>query len=270
MIPEALPYLCNQPVLVEQVAAKRRCLDSATEILAISQATANELTQFYPGTDGRITVSHLGTEHLHCPEQIVASPSRLANGNFYCLFVGYRFSYKNFDAVVRAMVAKEWPADLDLVVAGGRFGAIESANFGRLRLADRVHDAGWVTDSELAELYRGATCLIFPSLKEGFGLPVVEAQSQGCPVVCADIPCFREVARKSALFFGPASPSELVERAREVRLPRTRAHLQAAGIENLKRFSWDAAARQVSETYEKAASQVVPSQTDPCRAAVSQ
>jgi glycosyltransferase involved in cell wall biosynthesis len=270
MIPEAIPYLCNQPVLVEQVAAKHRCLESATEILAVSKSTADELTEFYPDTEGRITVAHLGTEHLHRSQQPTASPSRLGNGNFYCLFVGYRFSYKNFDAVIRAMCAADWPLELDLVVAGGRFSDIEKAYFKRLGLSDRIHDVGRVADPELAELYRGATCLIFPSLKEGFGLPVVEAQSQGCPVVCSDIPCFREIAQDSALYFGPASLPELVECVQKARRPSTRAHLEAAGNENLKRFSWDATARHISQIYEKAAGLVAPSRKEPlCVGAVS-
>ena len=107
---------------------------------------------------------------------------------------------------------------------------------------------GYVSQEELAELYRGAACLVQPSRFEGFGLPVLEAMASGTPVVALDEPALREVAGDAAVFVDEAAP-----RRRHASRARTSAsELAAAGLERARAFSWRATAERTLEVYREA------------------
>jgi glycosyltransferase involved in cell wall biosynthesis len=100
--------------------------------------------------------------------------------------------------------------------------------------------AGRLTDDELGWLYEAATALVFPSVYEGFGIPVVEAQRRGCPVVALRTGPLPEVAGDGAVLCDPARPEGLVEAVRRVATdPGHRADLVAAGRRNAERYTWD-------------------------------
>jgi alpha-1,3-rhamnosyl/mannosyltransferase len=105
---------------------------------------------------------------------------------------------------------------------------------------------GYVSREELAQLYREAACLVFPSRFEGFGLPVLEAMASGTPVVASDEPAVREVAGDAAVLVAPERLAEGVERALG-----ERERLTAAGLERAARFSWREAARRTLAVYRR-------------------
>ena len=112
---------------------------------------------------------------------------------------------------------------------------------------------GWVDDEELEGLYRAATCFVFPSLAEGFGLPVLEAMVRGVPVACSRIGPLEEVASDAASYFEPTDVADIA-RAIEVLLTDEdlRTRLAEAGLERAGQFSWSRTAEATIRSYERA------------------
>ena len=124
----------------------------------------------------------------------------------------------------------------------------------RRRAGERVRFLGWVDNETLEGLYRAATCLVFPSLAEGFGLPVLEAMLRGTPVACSQIGPLEEVAGEAALYFEPADSGAIaaaIERLIEDSPLRER--LGAAGLQQARKFNWCRTAVETLASYERAA-----------------
>ena len=112
---------------------------------------------------------------------------------------------------------------------------------------------GWIAADELEGLYRLAACFVFPSLYEGFGLPVLEAMARGLPVACSDRGSLAEVAAGAALVFDPELPEEIAKAIETLLSDPGRADaLRTAGLERVRLFSWDAAAKTTFDVYERA------------------
>lgn len=213
--------------LVFKAAVPRAARHSA-HVLAVSDRTKADVIELYGVSPERIAVTPHGVDPIFSPLE--------GGGHSYALFVGAVQARKNPLAAVEAAQA----AGLPLVVAGpGR-----DAELAR-ELARRGADVrGYVTQAELADLYRGAACLVMPSRYEGFGLPVLEAMASGTPVVAAPDPALREVAGDAAVFV----PLErLAEGIREAVADRQR--LVAAGLARARLFSWDETARRTVAVY---------------------
>ena len=182
------------------------------------------------------------------PDHVVVTPNgvdpaftpsnRLLLGA-YVLAVGAVQPRKNQAAALAAADAVSLP----LVVAGP---IKDEALAARLR-ADGADLRGYVSQNELAALYRGAACLVQPSRFEGFGLPVLEAMASGTPVVALDEPALREVAGDAAVFVDEAHLADGVRRA-----VAEREQLVAAGLERARSFSWRATAERTLEVYREA------------------
>jgi glycosyltransferase involved in cell wall biosynthesis len=218
-------------------------------------------------------------ERLHVPsDRVVAIPeaagpqfARAADGALgrmrwkyhlptrYVLSVGSLEPGKNRRRLIHAY-AQLWREGLDcpLVVAGQpawRYrGDLELVR--RLGLEDRVRFLGYVPDDDLPALYSGATIFAFPSLYEGFGLPVLEAMSCGTPVITSSISATAEVAGDAALVVDPRDTDALAEAIRRVaRDAALRGDLRARGLERARHFSWQRTARETLFVYELVAAQ---------------
>jgi alpha-1,3-rhamnosyl/mannosyltransferase len=116
---------------------------------------------------------------------------------------------------------------------------------------------GYVGDASLLALYRGARFLVFPSLYEGFGLPLLEAMAVGCPAVCSDLPVFREVAGAAAEYAPTADPAAWLEAVQRVETDgQRRAELTRLGLERAGAFDWERSARETLEVWRGAAGHV--------------
>jgi glycosyltransferase involved in cell wall biosynthesis len=114
-----------------------------------------------------------------------------------------------------------------------------------------VQSLGYVPDDVLAALYRGAECLVYPSLYEGFGLPVLEAMACGTPVVTTNFGATAELARGAAVLVDPYDVDDVARGIEEAR--RRRDELRAAGLERARQYTWDETARRTLEVYREAA-----------------
>jgi glycosyltransferase involved in cell wall biosynthesis len=122
----------------------------------------------------------------------------------------------------------------------------------RLGLQADTRFIGWIARDELDDLYAMASCFVFPSLYEGFGLPVLEAMARGVPVACSNRGSLAEVAGQAALTFDPESEHAIATAVREILGdPATASRLRAAGYEQARKFSWSATARATLRTYER-------------------
>jgi glycosyltransferase involved in cell wall biosynthesis len=247
MIAERFPDSYSARAEADEVARKREAILGADRIITISQHAAGELAAIYPEVAGRTIAIPLGHEHALRRGRGPASGGRTDRP--YALFVGDRAGYKNFRVVLEGIAERAWPRDLALLVVGSPWREDEEALIAERGVGSRLIHRGRVGDDHLTALYAGAACVIVPSLAEGFGFPVVEAQAAGAPVVCSDIPVFREVAGEAALFFDPRRPDALASRLAESLNPATTRRLLAAGDANLPRFSWAECARRTWGVY---------------------
>ena len=249
MIMESLPEWFGEAD--EFLATKRDVLRHATRVISISQASADDLARAYPDCTAKTVVAHLGADHL--PEVPAADLVReIPPADPYVLFVGDRLRYKNFRIVIEALASSGWPRGTTLRVTGRPFSDWEQLLLERLGVARRVSHAGHVPDQQLSGLYTGAAAMVFPSLAEGFGLPLIESQRRGCPVICSDIPVFRELAGPSVVYFDPRDVRSVAGAADRVLDPAVRGELLTLGVSNARRFTWARCAGQMAAAYRQA------------------
>jgi glycosyltransferase involved in cell wall biosynthesis len=196
----------------------------AVRVLAISERTKADVAELY-GVDAVVT-----------PLGVDASFAPGAEPDSYLLLVGSVEPRKN--PLAAAEAARE--VGRRLVVAG----PVRDEALARELRARGADLRGYVAKDELARLYRGAACLLFPSRYEGFGLPLVEAMASGTPVVAAPDAALREVAGDAVVF---AEPTELADGVRRALAERER--LVAAGLERARRFTWEETARRTVAVY---------------------
>jgi len=190
------------------------------------------------------------------PEHILSASAdhrvlkRLGQGvERFILLVGSRAPHKNVDTVVAAHRILN-DASFHLVHAGGADGRIFASEQPRSRMIELGH----VTDAELRALYERASCLVFPSLYEGFGLPPLEAMTCGCPVIAARATSLPEVCGNAAVYFDPRNPAELASRIREVMAgDEFRAVLARRGVMRAQAFSWRSSAEALMRVVEAVA-----------------
>jgi glycosyltransferase involved in cell wall biosynthesis len=117
-----------------------------------------------------------------------------------------------------------------------------------LGLQDRVHFLGYVSDGELKALYKHAIAYVFPSLWEGFGLPILEAYSCGCPVLASNAGALPEVGGKAAIYVNPESENDLADGLRRM-TKFSRSRFAGEAKRQIRRFSWDRSAKEMLKIY---------------------
>lgn len=221
-------------------------LGRAAAVLAVSQATADDLVRLGIAAE-QIVVSPLGVTAL-----LAARPAGAEDPTMrpYVLAVGETSRRKRHALLLRALARLN--GDLDLVVAGppgAQDHALESLA-AELGISPRVKRLRGVSDAALGAIYRGAVALCFPSVSEGFGLPVLEAMAVGLPVLASDIPTTREVAGDAAIYVTSDDERSWAEAigavASDVGL---RASVAAAGKARAAQFRWERTAQATVEAY---------------------
>ena len=183
-----------------------------------------------------ITIMYNGREHVFRWNAAASGlPARLSGIRPFVLLLGSRARHKNAAFILRQAEALD-ALGIDLIVAGGSatiFSRTESVR------ASNIRGLGFVTDDDLAWLYAHALCLAFPSRSEGFGLPLLEAMTLGCPVVASDQSCLPEICGEAALLAGPDdAPAWQAHFRNLIASPDLRADLRGRGLERAKAFSW--------------------------------
>lgn len=239
----------------------QRAITRADHLIAISQATRNEVIDYHPAAAARCTAIPHGVDPKFTPspdpsndEAIRMAQQRHAPGaRRYVLMVGRAAPYKNQGNAVRAFLdAFADSPDTHLVVVQ-RLGH-EGASFQQLARQrgahDRVHVVPPMSEGDLIALYRGALCLCHPSLQEGWGMPIVEAMACGCPVVTSHRSAMPEVAGDAAFFVEPSSVQDIAQALRAVAVDSARrSQMTQRGLRRARELSWDRTADRTVEIY---------------------
>lgn len=234
----------------DTAARKALAVQRADRIVCISENTRRDLLDVHRIPEDRVVVIHLGCDRLTPGELTAAS---LVGTRPYFLYVGVRNDVKNFSRLAEAFASSSiLRAEYRIVcIGGGHMTAGERANLRALGLSDEdvVHLAA-NSDASLAALYLGATAFVYPSLYEGFGIPVLEAMSLGCPVVCSDSSSLPEVAGDAAEYFDPRNTEALRAALESVAgSEATRQELTRRGRVRAGSFSWERCARETLDVY---------------------
>lgn len=202
MIHEKMPELVPQDNTIE---LKKISILNASKIIAISEQTKLDLIELYGINEENIKVIYLG-HSIDCEneEKVLGIPAN------YILFVGARAGYKNFERFLRAFaILSSQNPDLYLVCTGTNFTIDEYALIHSLYLDNKVIRL-FVSDTQLTYLYRHAKCFVFPSIYEGFGIPILESLASGCPICLSNTSCFPEIAQDAGTYFDPYDIDSIV------------------------------------------------------------
>ena len=240
------------------VAHKRKVIEQADAIIAVSHATKQDILKYTQAQEHKIHVIHHGVNEDFAAvppteEEIDRFCAQNRLGRPYWLFVGRRLRYKNFGLLLRAWdcVTRGHRVDTWLVAIGphDELESWQTDFLIRGRLERRLVLLSRVSDHTLRLAYHGATAFVFPSLFEGFGIPLLESMACGTPVIASDIPVFREIAADAALYFDPHEEEALAEAMVGCLDLSVRQDMIRRGRERLKSFSWDESARQIAQIY---------------------
>jgi glycosyltransferase involved in cell wall biosynthesis len=252
--PEAHQGVLSQGMrILVRLAAQR-----SDRILAESENTRDDIVRYLGVTAAKIDVVPNGVGSTFSVDPLPSAEVRARHelgDRRYVLSVSAKRPHKNLIRLLEALALIPPDRRPMLVVPG-----YPTWHEGELRerahalgLDGEVRFPGWVSDDELEGLYASAACFVFPSLYEGFGMPVLEAMRRGVPVACSDRSSLPEVAGDAALMFDPERPEQIAAAIEELLTdPAQAERLRAAGRERAARFSWEATARATIASYERA------------------
>jgi len=221
---------------------KWRAIRAAQVVICVSQATADDLLEFVGLRSGQsLKVVHNGVSDVFHPNPAAAIK------HDQLLYVGGRGGYKNFRLAIEALVLLP---EMRLVCVGG--GPLRDDEFSGLApsVRERVSHRGFVSNVELAVLYQESHCLLYPSLFEGFGIPVAEAMRSGCPVVgLTACKAVAEVAGDALCGMNEPSAVALALGIEALSKPEDRAGFVRRGLVRAARYSWQTSHSQTLEAY---------------------
>jgi glycosyltransferase involved in cell wall biosynthesis len=235
-----------------QIWSTKYALKKCHKIIVPSNQTKEDLIRFFNANPEKIAViSHGFALHVVQPREANVVEPRAP----YFLFVGRVEARKNVRALILAfkILKDKFNSPHQLLIAGkDGFGAKEIKALVRsLGLESSVSFLGYVDETLKAQLYQNAEAFVFPTLYEGFGFPVLEAQNFGAPVICSDIPVLREVAGDAAIFVSSGDPEEIaLQMFLIAKDDKMKTFLKKEGLRNVKRFSWQVCARKTLEVLE--------------------
>ncbi|MDD4332767.1 MAG: glycosyltransferase family 1 protein [Patescibacteria group bacterium] len=243
----------------------------AKKIIAVSKYTEEDIIKQFKVKPKKIVMIYEGTTFPSPPVQYLSSSSLRSDtpllirrgdggegGKRFILYVGNAYPHKNLEMLIKILPKlRERFSDLKLVLVGKEdyfYKRVKDYARG-LRLFKDDEDSpvnfpGFVPDEDLKFLFQNASAYVFPSLYEGFGLPPLEAMSQGCPVVSSDRSCLPEVLSEAAIYFDPENEDDMIKKIKLIiKDENLRQNLIQKGFEQIKKYSWDKAAEETVAVY---------------------
>ena len=228
------------------IIQKKKLAEKATKIIAISNKTKMDIIDIFDIDEKKIDVVYLGNSLINNS----TAQKRIIDFD-YILYVGNRSSYKNFDGLLKVLPYLFSNNNLKLICAGGGdFNLNESNYIKSLGLTDKVLSVSKINDDILSNLYANALFFIFPSLYEGFGIPIIESFHCGCPVLSSNCGSLPEIGGEAALYFDPYNQQSFFDTASNlINNELLRNELKLKGTERIKNFSWDKTFQQTLNVY---------------------
>lgn len=227
---------------------KHNAIRHSDYIICVSQNTKKDLLELLPDVDEKkVTVIYNGVSeeyrHLDSYDETLLPYEK----HTYAIFVGSRASYKNFPLCVSALKN----IDLKLVIVGNELSEQEKQMLEE-NVKGRYYYAGRITNERLNLFYNGAYCLMYPSAYEGFGIPVVEAQRTGCPIIAMNSSSIPEVMGDTSFLLNECTKEEIQNRLQQLCDKKFREKLISKGKEKARLFTWDAMFDAVKKLYDNA------------------
>lgn len=217
---------------------KYRAIRNSDVIVCITENTKRDVLKYLPDVDPKkVRVIYNGVSDNFRPLEI----KKTKMDGKYVVFIGWRVDYKNFKLTVEALKGTEYK----LAIVGAPLNEEEKAyldiSLGRENFKSFVR----ISDEELNQIYNSAYCLAYPSEYEGFGIPILEAQRAGCPVIAYNASSIPEVIGSTPLLLQTTKVGEFREKLEMIQDENIRKEIILEGLENSKRFSW----RKMGEEY---------------------
>lgn len=218
-------------------------IEKSDYIITISENTKTDLIKYFRVPEEKISVIYLGIDKFK--NDVIPYKTDKP----YILFVGARYTYKNFMNAIKAFKEVNKEKSFYFICTGNQFTNEEKKLLEDLNIVDSVKQIK-ASDVQLKSLYKGATCFIFPSYYEGFGLPLLEAMFYGAPIICSNTSCFPEIANNAALFFNPYSIDDIKDKMlRVLSDSQLQFQLRQNGYERVSCFSWEKTALEHYKLY---------------------
>jgi len=228
----------------ESLLYKGMVMKKASKIIAISESTKRDIVEIYGIPEQKIEVVYLASSlKRHSSERMIQQN--------YILFIGARNFYKNFIFFLESVsdILLENPGLTLICAGGGRFTQEEETRISELGVFKQVRQVP-ANDEVMENLYTHALFFVFPSLYEGFGIPVLEAFSCGCPALISNTSSLPEVGGDAALYFDPSEKDSINETVRKaIKSKEILLQMTDKGQQQLKAFSWERTAAETAEIY---------------------
>lgn len=239
-------FLTDRGYNSRMIRLQKKSLERADAVIAISEHTKKDMLQYFDISSSKITVIHHGIDFPNISiiqERIIEKP--------YILYVGLRHGFKNFTKFIEAfsIIAHKYQ-DIQVVCTRIPFNNTELECFKRYGIIDRMK---YVIADEITlnKLYQDAVCFVFPSIYEGFGMPILEAMINNCPAVISNTSCFPEIASDAALYF---NPNDIEDMAHKIDMmlhsESLRQEFIIKGMARAKLFSWQKTANEHMKVYQ--------------------
>ncbi|MDB3932090.1 glycosyltransferase family 4 protein [Candidatus Pelagibacter sp.] len=226
---------------------KKDAIDKADHIICISENTKQDLLNYYNINKNKVSTVHLGVA------QKKERPALVETERKFILYVGDRNRYKNFKNLLKAYSnSKLLYENFKLICfGGGPFNHNEKKEIKSLKLSDRNIFQISGNDEVLFSYYTSAECLVIPSLYEGFGLPLIEAMSLNCPVLCSRTSSLVEIGADAAIFFDPYSVEDLQYKIEKFMLDGDKKKIIEKGKYNAGLYTWDNCVNKTLKLYKE-------------------
>jgi glycosyltransferase involved in cell wall biosynthesis len=238
--------------LVVPIAARK-----AARVVTVSIFESGRILQHYPELKHCLRVVYNAASSLFAKKNSIPDSLKLKKlPDSFFLFLGNTDPKKNTANVIRAYIhyRQYWKGELPLVIGDYPRSLVEKILIeeGEAYLLDDVISLGYLTQFELSELYSKATGFLYPSLRESFGIPILEAMASGCPVITSDTSSMPEIAEDAAIIIKPERPEEISCAMRKIEKDNTlRDGLISKGKDRAREFNWDKSSAQYAKLYEE-------------------
>ncbi|MFZ1627139.1 MAG: glycosyltransferase family 1 protein [Candidatus Moraniibacteriota bacterium] len=231
----------------------RHSVRTAWHVITVSENTKRDVIRFYGTSEKKMSVIYEGVS-IGNPASSIQHPELISQFSItdskYMLFIGRLETRKNIIRIIEAFEKFKNATGLShqLVLAGKPgygYGNIRAKIQGS-RFKSEIREVGYVTEEEKWQLLKNAEMFLFPSLYEGFGLPVIEAQNMGIPVITSNVSSLPEISGEGVLLIDPLSPEDLAQAMEQlVKNLQKRADIIEIAFQNAGRFSWERCAREL-------------------------
>lgn len=268
---DLIPYLLPELSLSSNPLVRKRqdlyfylqrkaIINSSSHIVTMSNNSKKDLVNIFGIKNDSISVTYESVEAAYRPVSKLETLETLekygVSGDYIFCHSGFS-PYKNVLRLVEAFFEFSKYNPGVLLVLGGAYQMDDSyykeinGVLGKYLLHDKVIFTGYIPEEQLPAIYSGALLFVYPSMYEGFGIPLLEAQACGVPVVCSNTASLPEVVGSSAVVFDPLSVADMAEKLAKVYANEgLRRELVEAGFTNVKRFSWERCARETLKVFE--------------------